>query len=374
MKTTLKGYLFLGLLISATSCFAQKQNLDSAIKATMVQNHIVGLSAAVIDSGKISWTGYYGYQNIELQQPVTPQTLFAIASTSKTVTAAALMQLHSKGKFKMNDNVNKYLPFKVVNPNYPDVPITFGELLRHRSAIQDNIDYLGPFWQVNKGDPTIPLGLFLKAYLTPSGKNYDAQKNFFKERPDSAFHYSNMGVALIGYLVECISGMPFDQYCKQNIFTPLEMNTSAWYIKNLDTNNLAMPYDYNDSLNTFVKLGFGGYPDYPAGSLHTTASQFAHFLIAWTQDGIFKGNRVFDRDAVQLLTPDETNLGYYTWFLNGTNQGELLYNHTGGDAGVTSFIAFNPKTKKGMLFMMNSFFDSREAFKRLINLFYYNTP
>lgn len=339
----------------------------------MTQNHVVGLSAAVIDSGKITWTGYYGYQNIEQKKPVTSQTLFAIASSSKTVTAAALMQLYGKGKFKMDEDINKYLPFKVANPNYPNTPITFAELLRHRSAIRDNIDYLGQFWLVNKGDPTLALGPFLKDYLTVAGKNYDAKKNFFNEKPDSAFHYSNIGIALAGYLVERIAGMPFDKYCKQNIFTPLEMNTSAWYIKDLDTNNLAMPYDYSDSLKRFVKLGFGGYPDYPAGTLHTNASQLANFLISWTQDGKFNNKQVFKQSAVQLLTPTETNLGYFTWFLNGTEKGELIYNHNGGDSGVMSFIAFNPKTKKGMIFIMNSLLDSRDAFKKLINLIYYNT-
>jgi CubicO group peptidase (beta-lactamase class C family) len=372
-KITLKICLLPILLGITGVCFAQDHNLDSTVKAIMTQDHIAGISAAAIDSGKVTWAGYYGYQNIEQKKPVTAQTLFAVASTSKTITAAALMQLYGMGKFKMNDDINKYLPFKVVNPGYPNVPITFGLLLRHRSAIRDNVDYLGPFWDVNKGDPTIPLGQFLKDYLAAGGKHYDATKNFFKERPDSAFHYSNIGVALVGYLVERISGVPFDQYCKQNLFAPLEMTTSSWHLSGLDTTYLAMPYDYSDSLKKFVPLGFGGYPDYPAGTLHTTALQFANFLISWTQDGKFKNKQVFKRSAVQLLTPDETNLGYYTWFLNGTNKGELIYNHTGGDNGVMSFIAFNPKTKKGMVFIMNGSLSSREAFKKLINVIYYNT-
>ena len=109
-------------------------------------------------------------------------------------------------------------------------------------------------------------------------------------------------------------------------------------------------------------------------NIHTFAHlEFANFLIAWTQDGKFKNKQVFKRNAVQLLTPDETNLGYYAWFLRGTNKGELIYNHTGGDAGVMSFIAFNPKTKKGILFMMNSYLESREAYIKLINIFYYGT-
>ena len=359
------------LLITTKSGFAQNRKIDSVIIEMMAKNHIAGLSAATVDSGKITWTGYYGYQNLERKIPVTEQTLFAIASSSKTVTVAALMQLYKQGKFKLGDDINKYLPFKVANPNYPAVPITFSQLLRHRSSIRDNVDYLGQFWFVNKGDPTIPLGYFLKEYLTVGGKNYNAGKNFFTEKPDSAFNYSNIGMALVGYLVERISGMPFDKYCKLNVFTPLEMNTSAWFIKDIDTNKLAMPYDYNDSLKRFVKLGFGGYPDYPAGTLHTTATQFSNFLIAWTQGGRFNNKQVFDKNAIQLITPDETNMGYYTWFLNANAKGELIYNHNGADNGVLSFIAFNPKTKHGIIFMMNGLIASREVFKKLINDIYY---
>ncbi|OKS88555.1 hypothetical protein RG47T_4024 [Mucilaginibacter polytrichastri] len=372
-KTTAKTFLLPILFSLTTICYAQNNNRDSVVKAIMAQHHIAGLSAAVIDSGKITWAGYYGYQNIAQQKPVDAQTIFVVASTSKTVTAAALMQLYGNGKFKMNDDINQYLPFKIINPNYPNLPVTFAQLLRHRSAIQDNIPYMGQFWNVNKGDPTIALGTFLKGYLVKGGKNYDATKNFYNERPDSAFHYSNVGIALIGYLVERISGMPFEQYCKRYLFTPLEMDAASWYLSGIDTTRLAMPYNYNDSLKKFVPLGFGGFPDYPAGTLHTTAAEFANFLIAWTQGGKFKNKEVFKRNAVQLLTPDETNLGYYTWFLRGTNKGELIYNHTGGDAGVMSFIAFNPKTKKGILFMMNSYLESREAYIKLINIFYYGT-
>jgi len=372
-KSLLLPAWFLLVFGISTVCCAQNSRIDSAVNSIMAENHVAGLSAAVIDSGKITWTGYYGYQDIGQRKRVNSKTMFVIASSSKTVTAAALMQLYGKGKFKMTDNINKYLPFKVINPNYPNVPITFSQLLRHRSAIQDNLDYLGPFWKIKNGDPTIPLGRFLKDYLVVGGKNYDAHQNFFKEKPDSAFHYSNIGISLVGYLVECISGMSFEQYCKQNIFLPLEMNTSAWHLKDLDTLQLAMPYNYSDSLKNFVPLGFGGFPDYPAGTLHTTATQLANFLISWTQEGRFKNKQVFERDVIQLLTPNETNLGYYTWFLRGTNKGELIYSHNGGDEGVLSFISFNPKTKKGILFMMNSYFESREAFIKLVNLFYYDT-
>src|SRR5476651_1149586 len=125
------------LLMAAILSRAQNKSLDSGIVKLMADNHIPGLAACAIDSGKIKWTGYYGYQDILRRKPVTGKTLFAVASTSKTVTSAALMQLYGEGRFTMDDDINKFLPFKVANPDYPGVPIIFGELLRHRSSIKD---------------------------------------------------------------------------------------------------------------------------------------------------------------------------------------------------------------------------------------------
>ena len=362
------------LIFVSPFCPAQNEKLDSTIKQQMALYHLPGLAACTISYGKISWSGYYGFQNIEQKKPVTKQTLFMMASTSKTITAAALMLLYGEGKFKMNDDINRYLPFKVINPKNPYTVITFGQLLRHRSSIRDNMEYLGPLWSVNKGDPVLPLLQFLRDYLSMGGKNYDATKNFYNEKPDSAYHYSNVGIALAGYLVEQIAGMPFDQYCKKNIFTPLQMDNTAWFLKDLDSNQVAMPYRYNDSLKQYVKYGFGGYPDYPAGQLRSSAEQLANFLIAWTQNGKFNDKQVFKGDAIQLLTPDDTRLGFYTWFLYGTEQGTILYDHNGNDNGVFAAMLFNPKNKKGVIILCNGEVDVLSRLRSIINTVYDSIP
>jgi CubicO group peptidase (beta-lactamase class C family) len=358
------------LIFASLFCNAQNAKLDSIIKQQMALYHLAGLAACTITDGRISWSGYYGFQNIELRKPVTKQTLFMMASTSKTITAAALMQLYEEGKFKLNDDINKYLPFRVINPVNPSLVITFAQLLRHRSSIRDNVEYLGPFWSVNKGDPVIPLRQFLEDYLSVGGKNYNATKNFYDEKPDSAYHYSNVGFALIGYLVERIAGMPFDQYCKKNIFIPLQMDNTAWFLRNLDSNQVAMPYRYSYSLDQYVKYGFGGYPDYPAGELRTSAEQLANFLIAWTQNGKFNDTQVFKGDGIQLLTPDDFRLGFYTWFLFGTDQGTILYDHNGNDDGVFTAMLFNPKNKKGAIILINSEIDVSSRQRSIINTVY----
>ena len=180
-------YLISLLLFSffAASIYGQKPLIDSLINKEIQKLHVPGFEAVAIDNGKVTWIGYYGYQNVEKKIPVTKQTLFDIASCSKTLTAAALMQLYAEGKFKMDEDINSYLDFKVLNPNYPRTPITFRQLLRHRSSIDDNVDYLSQFWSVNKGDPTIPLNVFLKNYFSPQGTHYDKEKNFYHYPPNA---------------------------------------------------------------------------------------------------------------------------------------------------------------------------------------------
>lgn len=370
-----RKYLFTLLIVNSlfiSTIYGQKPAIDSFINNEIQKLHIAGFAAVAIDSNKIVWQSYYGYQNVEKKIPVTERTLFMIASTSKTVTAAALMQLYSMGKFHLDDDINKYLDFKVVNPNYPKIPITFRQLLRHRSSIADNGDYLGQFWDINKGDPTIPLNVFLKNYLSSRGNHYDKAKNFYNYTPNAEFHYSNIGIALIGYLVERISGKPFPKFCKIKMFEPLSMNHTGWFLRDVDSADVAMPYHYSDSLQKYIPYGFGGYPDYPAGELRTSAKEFAHFLLAWTNNGKWNNKQVFDSIAIQALTPKYFNLGFHTWFLYGTEKGKILYCHSGGDLGISTFISYNPKDKKGFIFLTNGELINKEDWDKIINMFYSN--
>jgi CubicO group peptidase (beta-lactamase class C family) len=375
LKITILRVLNLLFIVSffTTSCHSQNPRVDSVMNKEILREHIPGLAACTIEKGKIVWTGYYGYQDVEKKIPVTNQTLFMIASASKTITAAALMQLFSMGKFQLDDDINKYLDFKVVNPIYPDIPITFRQLLRHRSSIADNAAYLDQFWNINKGDPTIPLSAFLQNYLSQKGTHFDKDKNFYAYPPGAYEAYSNIGFALIGYLVEKISGEPFDKFCKRTIFEPLSMNNTAWFLRDVDSNKVAMPYQYTDSLKQYIPYGFGGYPDYPAGQLRTSAEQLGSFLIAWTQNGKWNNKQVFDSSTIQLLTPDNFNLGFYTWFLFGTENGRILYSHPGGDNGVSSYVMYSPSNKKGLIVLANGRISGGEM-RKIVNMLFSRTP
>ena len=149
------------ILLSSTRPISAQESVDTVITRAMTAGKIPGLAGAIVQDGKIAWIGTYGFANVEAKRPVR-RTEFHIASTSKPFTTVLLMQLHAAGKFRLHDDINRYLPFSVRNPASPDEPITFEMLLQHRSSIRDNPTFYEPLWSGGKGDSPIALGDYLR--------------------------------------------------------------------------------------------------------------------------------------------------------------------------------------------------------------------
>jgi len=146
---------------------------DRYVTLLMKFAHKPSLTACIIINDNVVWSNGYGLYDIENNKPATPDTLYLMASISKTVTATALMQLYDQGLFDLDDDVNNFLPFSLRNPNFPDIPITFRMILSHRSSLaSDNSDRLCS--SIIPGDPDIPSypHPWLEDYLTPGGSAY----------------------------------------------------------------------------------------------------------------------------------------------------------------------------------------------------------
>lgn len=203
------------------------------------------------------------------------------------------MMLSEQDKLNLDDDINKYLPFKFHHPNYPETPITFRMLLSHTSSIRDS-DLFWNFITLKKSpvlfDSLIPMGEFLEGYLSSNGNFYSAEDNFLKDKPGTRYAYCNTGFGLVGYLVECISGLPFDKYCREVIFTPLGMKHTAWKFSDVDINMMAVPSGY----------GFYSYPTYPDGALKTSVIEFSRFLCLFINEGkSFEGKRFLQPQSVK---------------------------------------------------------------------------
>lgn len=333
-------------------------NFELALTRAMKMARVPGAAMLIIRNGQVESSKGHGIADPETGQLVTPDTIFTIASVSKTVTAAALMTLYEKDKLSLDDDVSAYLPFMVRNPNSPSSGITFRMLLTHTSSIVDS-DTFWNFYTLKKlpvlPDSPISLGDFLKDYLGPKGKLYDPTTNFLNDRPGMKYTYSNIGFGLIGYLVECISGMPFAEYCKLAIFDPLGMKRTCWLFKDVDLNQMAVPYGYDD-LYQPIRYGFYSYPTYPDGALKTSVNEFARFVSLFINNGkTFEGNGMLRPETIKEILTHQRFCGMdngestgLAWHFDGE-----VYNHDGRDPGISTMVCFKLETRQGMIFFCN---------------------
>ena len=150
----------------------------------MEEKKIPGMAAAIVADGAVVWAAGWGWSDIAAGRPMTADTIINIASITKTVTNAAILQLRDEGRFDLDDPVNDYLPFEVVHPGHPTTPITFRHLLTHTAALGDGDAYDASY---ACGDPQVSLADWLEGYFTPGGPYYDAEQNFLDHEPGEKY-------------------------------------------------------------------------------------------------------------------------------------------------------------------------------------------
>jgi len=357
-------------LLCAFSLYAQTDNpkLDKFLLKKMKKSGRIGMQAAYITKGELAWAGSYGIKTFQTDDMVNDSTLFMIASTSKPVTALAIMKLYDDGEVDLDDKINDYLPFKVYNPNFPNDEITIRMLLSHVSSIRDNWEKLEIGYTIdNGGDSPMSIEDYLKSYLLEGGEYYDREKNFYNVAPTMQNRYCNVGYNLVAYLVERISGKPFNKYMAEEVFLPLNMHNSYWLLAVIPHNNIAsphnMPYKETDYKGTQILKHFG-YPGYASGQLRTTVSDYAQFLKMMVNEGKVNGKSFLSQKTVEefmkVQYPETDKWQAVSWDYNEF-QNFIYYllmprypSHTGLDPGMSTVVSFDPKTKTGVLIFTNS--------------------
>ncbi len=340
----------------------------------MQAHRIVGLAACRLQNCQIIWANGYGWADIANRKPMTPDVIQNIGSISKTFTCTALMQLWEQGKFLLDDHVNDYLPFQVHHPQYK-TPITFRQLLNHTSAIQDSPVYHASY---SAGDTVTPLGEWLEDYLTPAGRNYDAEENFLPYAPGTGWTYSNMAYGLLGYLCEYLSGEPLHQYTRHKIFAPLGMHQSGWMLKDVDVTNHAVPYGLPEQASMFgelcaettateanepIPLKLYSFPNYPDGLVRTSARQLAQYGAVFAASGEQQGQPLLKSTTVQrcftqewLVTNNfvENGIQGLTWRSIPQPDGSIIWGHDGGDPGISTRLELRQEDGAGIVILTNT--------------------
>lgn len=355
--------------LSVMSVIATAQPSDSALLNMMNAGKMPGASFVVIKEGKWIYSRNLGTADISRSKAVDGSTMFMQASVSKIMIATAVMQLWEKNKIDIDRDVNNYLPFSVRTPSNPNDSITARMLLTHTAAIKDEWTTLGSLY--GYGDSPVPLDSFLKNYFEPTGIFYNVN-NFYSYTPGTQYNYSNVGATLAAYLVERITGDFFSHYCDTAIFQKICMNSTSFLLSGItDTTRIARPY-YWDGAN-YLDEGLYGYPDYPDGQLRTTSIDLARFMTMYMQNGVYEGTRILDSSTVaymlQQQTPAHASQGIIFYYGIASN-GDTVWGHNGGDAGVNTAMYFSIPKKTGVIVMTNGEGTSGANADLLVNLLY----
>lgn len=283
------------------------------------------------------------------------------------------MSLWEQGKFKLDDDISEYLPFRVRNPRYPDNPITFRMLLTHSSSISDMRPYKGTLPSLTeKKDSETPVEEVLREFLVPGGKLY-ADTNYAAAAPGTRYEYSNLCFSLAGCLVERLSGKSFCAYCREALFDPLQMKETTWRLSEIPYDHFASVYrrDAQTGKNT-RKLHETTWSGYMDGGLHASIAEFSNFIIMMTNRGSFQGKQVLKAAtldtllALQHLAPPPPGRAHPTlgqallWLKSKVGEHEI-YQMNGFGPGFFTEVYFDPKTRIGGAFFTTGEFSSFPA-------------
>jgi CubicO group peptidase (beta-lactamase class C family) len=324
--------------------------LEPEIRRAMMEGKIPSATIALVSGDKVIWTGAYGESNLWARTPATPDTVYLIGSTFKAMSTMALFHLMEEGKLKLDDPVSKYLDFPIPGDD-PKNPVTFRHILTHTSGLDGDFGAV-PVWS-NNAPKT------LEDFVRTSLK--------VKQPPMTKVEYSNAGFALLGYLVEKISGVPYRQYIKENIWDQLEMTSTAFEPTPDMDERIAVPYIVDKDTGKQKAVQRIKAAVWPAGIVYGTVLNQANWLILNLNNGIFKGKRIvseatmeqmftrqFDqfKGGIEGIWGNETSGFGLTWWVQVRN-GERYFAHSGSVSGYTAFLLGNRDRKLGFAIMTN---------------------
>jgi len=323
--------------------------LDGVMSYSLKRGDIAGAVVAVVKDGKVLFQSGYGYADVERKIRMDPERVMTrIGSTSKLFTWTAVMQLVEQGKLDLHRNVDAYLDFKVSPAG--GKPITLLDLMNHRGGFEEGLKDLLSF------DPQHALST--EAYL----KQHPRPLMF---PAGSVPAYSNYGTALAGYIVQRVSGEPYESYIENHIFMPLGMRQST-FVQPLPAafkGKVAQGYRSASLPPEPYELVITR----PAGSATTTAADMTRFMLAHLQQGRFGDATLLRSDTVQLMhTPTTDALpgfstmahGFFHEVRNGrtflAHGGDTIFFHSDlgllPDEGVGIFCSFNSRGREDAVY------------------------
>lgn len=378
-------YILIVLFISCISCSPRENNqkevttkdsLTNELKKVYNNGNLHGFSISLVNEKEAFYQEAFGFANVANGKKYTLETRQPIASISKTLVGISLLKAQELGKINLDDPINKYLPFSVKNPFYPEVDITIRHLSNHTSTIFDtdlydyssyflrNDDHLTASYPIkaydyfNEPKERITILDFMKKMIYTDEESC-CREVFLNQKPGTNYEYSNGATTLAAAILELATDMSFTDFTKKHIFDPLEMTSSSW---NPNDTNAKFYHDADTVYADYYNL------DYPAGGLVTNNKDISIFLQELIKgysgsasllskesySALFNKN-FFDEFSKESFPGDENpfmNIKYDEGVFMGLAPKGYV-GHTGADPGTITFMFFNKHTNKGFVFITN---------------------
>lgn len=317
--------------------------LDEFFGSEIVQPHYVGAAITIVHGDEVVAQQGYGYANVEAQEVVSPEdTLFRVASVSKSLTAVAIMQLAEQGLIDLDEDILTYLPgVELINPY--DTPVTVGHLLTHESGLEVRDPQAEDLHM--EYDFHISIDDYIAQHMPPVVRN-----------PGTAYMYDNFAYLLLGKIVENVSEQDFENYMQEHIFAPLNMVNSSFDITQSRLEQLAVGYDAaSQTIDPYIFR-----PNVmPHGGMLSTAEDMAQFMLAYLNDGgdVLSPESIAEmsqyRSSIHALIPNTT------YGFEAASQIALAGSHEeiivkfGDLPGNSSMLLFIPEQNTGVFLTYN---------------------
>ena len=325
--------------------------MTTRINETLNRWPTVGLAVGVVRDGRLAFFYGHGLADIASNTPVTEDTVFRIASITKTFTAIAVMQLWEQGLIDLDAPANDYLrAYKLIPAKTSFRPATVRHLLTHTAGICEVLHPWGLLRMRDLGE-TVPLGR-----PVPSLAEYYRGGLRIDAEPGSRFMYTNHGFATLGQIIEDVSGQPLCRYMREHIFEPLGMTSTDLVRSEGVQSHLATAYDLRSD-------GARAVPDYVlitvgAGGIYSTTRDMARYMAALLGGGANEYGRVLKPETMATMfephyQPDPRMAGNGLAFFRLDLGGHLAVEHDGILPGFDSQIFLAPDDGVGVMAFAN---------------------
>lgn len=323
--------------------------LDSILTQLFALDLAPGMAVAVVRDTQLIYAGGFGWADVEARRPVSPETIFYIASTTKSFTGLAAAMLDEQGRIDLDAPLTRYLPTAKLREPLNADSITLRALLSHSHGISND----GP--------------IVLRTAFTGEHTN-DQLISLLAAHPPArngrAYEYGNIGYNIAALAMDVALRESWRDVLQRMIFGPLGMTSTSAYVSRVPQERLAQPYRWEPTGFARAPYGKADANMQAAGGLVSSATDMARWLEAHINGGVVDGRRIFSASAIAETHRRQATFsaarrgmsvnGYGFGWQIGTLGPDTLLNHGGGFTGFSTSMSFMPQRRIGVVVMTNA--------------------